>query len=46
MLDKQTRDIIRIVREIQGSSKYKGNDRLSRQYKEIEIQRQQGFTIK
>jgi len=46
MLDKQTKDIIRIIREIQGSGRYKGNDRLSRQYRDVEIQKQQGFTIK
>lgn len=46
MLDKNTRDIIRYIRDMQGSSQYKGNDKLGRQFIQADRQRKQGFTIK
>lgn len=46
MLDNNTRELIRIIRDIQGSRRYKGNDKLGRQYIQEETQKKQGFTVK
>lgn len=35
-LDKQTRELQRFLRDMQGSRRYKGIDKLGRQYKQAE----------
>jgi len=35
-MDKQTRELIRFIRDLQGSRRYKGIDKLSRQYRQAE----------